>query len=100
MHNIGLVIYKKDHENGNLNATWCHSNGQQGTGVATGGPLIGFEGVYDIQYFDSEGKLDAELRLQIVKQENLYFSKWINKGEVTSTGIGMEVDGTLAIGWT
>lgn len=46
MSNIGSVYYKKGIESGTLDAVWSHSTDAYGTGIATGGPLKGFEGVY------------------------------------------------------
>ena len=60
MSNIGSVYYKKGIESGTLDAVWSHLTDAYGTGIATGGPLKGFEGVYQIRYFDHEGKINAE----------------------------------------
>jgi hypothetical protein len=99
MTNIGFVLYKKGNKPGTLNAKWCHSYLGNGTGKATGGPAEGFVGRYHIRYFDDKGNVDADLELDIQKDGDYYKLSWINNGEITGRGIGIEVAEGLAAGW-
>ncbi len=99
MNNIGYVLYKKDKEPGTLKADWCHSELGTGTGFATGGPIDGFEGLYQIRYFDDKGDLQAERELDIKKDENCYKVSWLNKGKPTAYGIGLKNSEGLSVGY-
>ncbi len=99
MNNIGYVLYKKSKEPGTLNANWCHSEYGTGTGFATGGPVDGFEGLYQIQYFDEKGNLLAERELDIRKDGNCFNVSWLNNGELTAYGIGLENSEGLSVGY-
>ncbi len=99
MNNIGYVLYKKGKRPGTLNANWCHSELGIGTGIATGGPIDGFEGLYKIRYFDGKGNLQAERELDIKKDGNCYKVSWLNKGETTAYGIGLENSEGLSVGY-
>ena len=46
----------------------CHADIGTITGIATGGPVEGFEGIYHICYFDGKGKIQAERELNIQKE--------------------------------
>ncbi|MES9973240.1 MAG: hypothetical protein ABW094_03200 [Candidatus Thiodiazotropha sp.] len=102
MINVGCVLYTKGEEPGSLNAKWCHplfGKGVFGTGKATGGPVEGFVGRYQIQYFDAEGNHIAGFELDIKKDSEYYELAWIDNGTVLDRGIGMEVSEGLAAGW-
>lgn len=99
MIDVGCVLYKKGDESGTLNAKWCHSYLGNGTGKATGGPAEGFVGRYHICYFDDKNNEIADCELDIQKDGDYYELVWMNKGEITGRGIGMEVAEGLAAGW-
>ena len=100
--NIGCVLYRKGNEPGTLDAKWCHpffGDGVFGTGRATGGPTVGFEGRYDIRYCDNTGAELAGFELDIRKAGEYYELAWIDSGEIMDRGIGMEVSEGLVAGW-
>lgn len=97
--NIGFVLYTKGDVPGTLNARWSYQNLYSGKGVATGGPKVGFVGRYHVRYFDENGKFSDEYDLVIEKTGNLYSGSWITDGKVTASGVGMEVQNGLALGW-
>ncbi len=99
MINIGFVLYTKGDETGTLNAKWCHSDSGNGTGKATGGPAEGFVGRYRMSYFDDKGNVDADCEIDIQKNGDYFELTWINNGEITGKGMGMEVAEGLAVGW-
>lgn len=102
MINVGCVLYKKGGEPGTLEAKWCHpyfGQGVFGTGKASGGPAEGYEGLYQIQYFDAEGNAIAGFELSIEKEGEYYSLAWIDNGEILDRGIGMEVSDGLVAGW-
>ncbi len=99
MDNIGCVIYTKGEEPGSLNAKWCHSIMGSGIGKATGGPVESIEGKYHIVYYDDNGNEIADRELYIEKKSNYYKMTWYNKGEITASGIGMQVEKSLVAGW-
>ena len=95
---IGCVLYTKGKEEGTLDAKWYSTTGK-GTGKATGGSSIGFEGHYNIRYFDEKGNFQAERGLEIKKVEDYFELLWFNNGEVSDKGIGMEVTEGLVAGY-
>ncbi|MSQ91565.1 MAG: hypothetical protein EXR87_01340 [Gammaproteobacteria bacterium] len=97
--NIGFVIYTKSLSPGTLNARWMYSTKYRGPGIATGGPKTGFEGRYHVRYFYDSGEFSDEYDLLIEKTDDVYKVSWIVKGKVQATGVGMEVDNGLAVGW-
>ncbi len=97
--NIGFVIYTKSLSPGTLNARWMYSTKYKGPGIATGGPKTGFAGKYRVRYFYDSGEFSDEYDLIIEKTEDVYKVSWIVKGKVEATGVGMEVDNGLAVGW-
>ncbi len=101
MKNIGYVLYKRNKEPGILDAIWCHSDYGIGTGIATASGNLndGFEGHYRIKYFDEEGKFQAELELDIRKDEKCYKVSWLKNGELTAYGIGLENSEGLSVGY-
>ena len=99
MIDIGFVLYKKGEKPGTLTAEWCHAVAGNGTGIATGGPAVGFVGHYNIRYFDNNGNVDADLELTIQKAGDNYELVWIDDGEITNRGIGKVIEGGLAVGW-
>jgi len=101
MNNIGYVLYKISKELGTLNAEWCHSEYGIGTGIATAteGLVDGFEGHYQIQYFNEKGSLQAERGLDIRKEGKYYKVLWLNNGELTAYGIGLENSEGLSVGY-
>ncbi len=99
MNNIGNALYKKNKAAGTLNADWCHSDYGTGTGIATGGPADGFEGLYKIRYYDEKGKIQAERELEIRKDGQCYKVSWMNNGKLTAYGIGLEFSEGLSVGY-
>jgi hypothetical protein len=97
--NIGFVIYTKSHSPGTLNARWMYSTKYKGPGIATGGPKEGFVGRYHVRYFFDNGEFSDEYDLLIEKTDDVYKVSWIVNDEVQATGVGMEVDNGLAVGW-
>ena len=99
MENIGNVIYSFGEETGSLKAKWCHSDYGCGTGFATGGQSDSFEGNYDIQYFDSNGKLVVTLKLEIIDKQGCYHLIWRNNGAISAKGIGIATSNVLSVGY-
>ncbi len=99
MSGVGVVLYTKGEEPGSLNAKWCYSDYGCGTGIATGGPMEGFEGNYTIRYFDSSGNFQAERGLKIQKTGIFYQVTWMNKDEISGSGVGMETEEGLSVGY-
>jgi len=97
--NIGFVIYTKSLSPGTLNARWMYSTKYRGPGIATGGPKTGFAGRYNVRYFYDSGEFSDEYDLLIEKTDDVYKVSWIVKGKVQATGVGMEVESGLAVGW-
>jgi hypothetical protein len=97
--NIGFVIYTKSLSPGTLNARCMFSTKYRGPGIATGGPKAGFAGRYHVRYFYDSGEFSDEYDLLIEKTDDVYKVSWIVKGEVQATGVGMEVENGLAVGW-
>lgn len=97
--NIGFVMYTKSLSPGTLNARWMFSTKYKGPGIATGGPKTGFAGRYHVRYFYDSGEFSDEYDLLIEKTDDVYKVSWIVKGKVDATGVGMEVENGLAVGW-
>jgi hypothetical protein len=97
--NIGFVIYTKTLSPGTLNARWMFTTKYKGPGIATGGPKTGIAGRYHVRYFYDSGELSDEYDLLIEKTDDVYKVSWTVKGKVEATGVGMEVDNGLAVGW-
>ena len=97
--NIGFVLYTKSHAPGTLNARWIWANKYKGPGIATGGPTEGFAGRYHVRYFLDSGDFSDEYELVIEKTGDTYFVSWLTNGKLSAVGVGMEVDGDLAVGW-
>ena len=99
--NIGFVLYTKGDTPGTLNARWTYANAYSGKGVAIGGPKEGFAGHYHVRYFYENGKFSDEYDLVIEKEKtgDLYNASWITNGKVSASGVGMEVENGLALGW-
>ena len=97
--NIGFVMYTKGNVPGTLNARWTYQNIYSGKGLATGGPEKGFAGHYHVRYYDEQGKFSDEYDLVIEKAGAFYNVSWITDGKVSASGVGMEVEKGLAIGW-
>ena len=97
--NIGLVVYTKSLSPGTLNARWMYSTKYKGPGIATGGPATGFVGRYHVRYFYENGEFSDEYDLVIEKADDVYKVSWIVNGKTEATGVGMEVDNGLAVGW-
>jgi hypothetical protein len=97
--NIGFVLYTKSNVPGTLNARWTYQNVYSGKGLATGGPNEGFAGHYHVRYYDEQGKFSDEYDLVIEKAGAFYNASWITDGNVSASGVGMEVEKSLAIGW-
>ncbi len=99
MKNIGHVLYKKSKEPGTLKAIWCHSEQGTGTGIAIGDSTNGFEGHYQIRYFDNKGNLQAERELEIQKKDDCFKVYWFNNDEISAFGIGLENAEGLSVGY-
>jgi hypothetical protein len=97
--NIGFVLYTKSPAPGTLNARWMYGNKYSGPGIATGGPKEGFAGRYHVRYFYDNGEFSDEYDLVIEKAGDTYTVSWLTNGKVSAIGVGMEVDGGLAVGW-
>jgi hypothetical protein len=97
--NIGFVMYTKSHAPGTLNARWLYSTEYSGPGIATGGPREGFAGRYHVRYFLDSGEFSDEYDLIIEKTGDTYKASWVADGNVSAVGVGMEVEGGLAMGW-
>lgn len=97
--NIGFVLYTKSHAPGTLNARWMFTEKYKGPGIATGGPKEGFAGRYHVRYFYDSGEFSDEYDLLIEKADDVYTVSWLVDDEVKAVGVGMEVDGGLAVGW-
>jgi hypothetical protein len=97
--NIGFVLYTKSHAPGTLNARWMYGSNYRGPGIATGGPREGFAGRYHVRYFYDSGEFSDEYDLVIDKTGDAYKVSWITNGKVSAVGVGMEVEGGLAVGW-
>jgi hypothetical protein len=97
--NIGFVLYTKSYAPGTLNARWIYANKYSGPGIATGGPKAGFAGYYHVRYFHDTGEFSDEYDLVIEKVQDAYKVSWITAGKVSAVGVGMEVEGSLAVGW-
>jgi hypothetical protein len=97
--NIGFVIYTKSLSPGTLNARWMLSTKYKGPGIATGGPKTGFAGRYHVRYFYDSGEFSDEYDLLIERTDDVYKVSWIVKGKVEATGVGMELENGLAVGW-
>jgi hypothetical protein len=76
-----------------------YSTRYKGPGIATGGPTTGFVGRYHVRYFYESGEFSDEYDLVIEKTDDVYKVSWIMNGKVEATGVGMEVDNGLAVGW-
>ena len=97
--NIGFVVYTKSYSPGTLNARWMLGNDYRGPGIATGGPVEGFAGNYHVRYFYDSGEFSDEYDLVIEESEGNYNVSWLVDGEVKAIGVGMEVEGSLTVGW-
>ena len=97
--NIGFVLYTKSHSPGTLNARWMYGSKYSGPGIATGGPREGFAGRYHVRYFYDSGEFSDEYDLVIEKAGDAYKVSWLTKGTVSAIGVGMEIEGGLAVGW-
>ncbi|TCO78192.1 hypothetical protein [Chromatocurvus halotolerans] len=97
--NIGFVLYTKSHAPGTLNARWMYSTQYRGSGIATGGPVEGFEGDYHVRYFYEDGTFSDEYELNIEQVGTIYHVDWFVDGERQATGVGMETTDGLAVGW-
>jgi hypothetical protein len=97
--NIGFVLYTKSPAPGTLNARWMYANKYSGPGIATGGPKEGFVGRYHVRYFYDNGEFSDEYDLVIEKTGDAYNVSWLTNGKVSAIGVGMEVEGGLAVGW-
>jgi len=96
---IGFVLYTKSPAPGTLNARWMYGEKYRGPGIATGGPREGFAGEYHVRYFFENGEFSDEYNLVIAEAGDIYKATWLVDGKVEAEGVGMEVDGGLAIGW-
>jgi len=97
--NVGFVIYTKSLAPGTLNARWMYSTKYRGPGIATGGPKTGFAGRYHVRYFYDSGEFSDEYDLLIEKTDGAYKVTWLVKDKIEATGVGMEVENGLAVGW-
>jgi hypothetical protein len=97
--NIGFVVYTRSYAPGTLNARWLYANKYSGSGIATGGPKAGYAGHYHVRYFYDTGEFSDEYDLVIEKIQDTYKVSWMSAGKVRAVGVGMEVEGSLAVGW-
>lgn len=99
MKDVGLVVYRKNPDTGDLIAKWCHSDSDSGTGLAKGAPGEDYCGDYQITYFDADRNEVARLELQIRRSLEQYLVTWLKDGKVRSQGIGMLTEVGLAVGY-
>lgn len=99
MNNIGIVVYTKNQESGELQATWCHSDYASGTGIAQGQPGDDYCGEYQVTYFDATGSEMAQLKLSIEKSAERYYVTWYKEGKASAQGIGILTDAGLSVGY-
>lgn len=97
--NIGFVLYTQSEAPGTLNARWMFGDRYRGPGLATGGPREGFAGTFHVRYFFENGEFSDEYDLEIIEAGDLYQAHWRVDGVLKATGVGMEVENGLAIGW-
>ena len=97
--NVGFVMYTKSLSPGTLNARWMYSTKYRGPGIATGGPKSGYAGKYHVRYFYDSGEFSDEYDLVIDKTGDVYKVSWLTNGKLQATGVGMEVENGLAVGW-
>jgi hypothetical protein len=97
--NLGFAVYRKGEAPGTLEAVWSYENTWGGPGHATGGPEEGFVGRYHIRYFLESGEFSDEYDLVIEKSGAYFELSWLVHEEVQAVGFGVELDGTLAVGW-
>lgn len=97
--NVGFVLYTKSAAPGTLNARWLYSTQYRGPGIATGGPKSGYAGKYHVRYFTDSGEFSDEYDLVIDKAGDVYQVSWLTNGKVQATGVGMETESGLAVGW-
>jgi hypothetical protein len=97
--NIGFAYYTKSLSPGTLNAVWMYGTKYRGPGIATGGPKDGFAGKYHVRYFYESGEFSDEYDLIIEKVGDIYQASWLTNGKLSAVGVGMEVEGGLAVGW-
>lgn len=97
--NVGIVVYTKGDVPGTLDGRWSFENSWSGPGRATGGPEQGFAGRYHIRYFFENGDFSDEYDLIIEKAGDYYEVSWLADGNVRAVGLGVELEGALAVGW-
>ena len=97
--NVGIVVYTKGDAPGTLDGRWSFENSWGGPGRATGGPEQGFAGNYHIRYFYESGEFSDEYDLVIKRAGDYYEVSWLLDGTVRAVGLGVELDGALAVGW-
>jgi len=76
-----------------------YSTKYRGPGIAIGGPKSGHAGKYHVRYFYDSGKFSDEYYLVIEKTGDIYKVSWLTSGKLQATGVGMEVENGLAVGW-
>lgn len=102
MKSIGFVTYTHIPSKNILEAKGISiKNGVKstGTGIVTGDFSKGFEGTFEVQYFDLDGKPTSKFQLEISKETDYFYIKWYKDGKYTYFGIGQEKDGVLCSGW-
>lgn len=98
---IGVVTYRIS-SNESLDASW-YSTGlsgyKKGTGTAQGDTSKGFEGLYKITYFDSNGSEIGVFDLEIIKVNEIFQVFWKQENEILFVGVGIETSDNLSVGW-
>ena len=100
--NIGCVVYKKNFEDGSLDADWRFESQNEtnfGTGKAMGNPGNNYAGKYKITYFNSHGVATGVYNLIITEEKETYKLQWFNEDRLKYSGIGMRNGEYLIASW-
>ncbi len=98
---IGVAVYTIS-SIGSLDASWYSTelpDGKKGTGIAQGDTSNGFEGVYEITYFNSGGSEIGVYDLEIKKTNEIFQVIWKKESITLFIGVGIEINGALSVGW-
>jgi hypothetical protein len=98
----GVVVCQLSRDDQTLQARWYHSDvgsNLPGAGVARRVDGQGFEGSFDIEYFDAGGKPAGSFRLLIGKQGEVHYLQWLLSGRTLFNGLGIEGEQGLAAAW-
>ncbi len=97
---LGIALYQAQSDH-NVSVLWSAPELQGAVGVGKfTSPLHGsFEGEHQLIQYLPDGSLHGQWNLSIRKTSNVFSITW-RKGEtVHFSGLGLEIDGGLAVGW-